>query len=68
FEYLPIWQVDEPGPLRAAIPDTGDWLERFLLAYAPTIRAAVPQDGERDLAHRVARRARAALDAYRTLA
>ncbi|MGP9723583.1 WYL domain-containing protein [Corynebacterium sp. AOP40-9SA-29] len=68
FEYLPIWQVDEPGPLRAAIPDTGDWLERFLLAYAPTIRGAVPKDGERDLAHRVARRASAALEAYRSLA
>ncbi|MEY8565492.1 WYL domain-containing protein [Corynebacterium sp.] len=70
FEYLPIWQVDGPGPLRAAIPDTGDWLERFLLAYAPTIRAVVPQEEEPrcDLAHRVARRASAALDAYRSLA
>lgn len=71
FEYLPIWQVDSPGTLRAAIPDTGDWLERFLLAYAPTIRAVVPQtaeDPQCDLAHRVARRASAALDAYRSLA
>ncbi|MGN0095349.1 MAG: WYL domain-containing protein [Corynebacterium sp.] len=71
FEYLPIWQVDTPGTLRAAIPDTGDWLERFLLAYAPSIRAVVPQsteDVQCDLDHRVARRASAALDAYRSLA
>ncbi|WP_420098532.1 WYL domain-containing protein [Corynebacterium sp.] len=78
FEYLPIWQIDDDtGALRAAIPDTGDWLERFLLAYAPTIRSVVPQSPAADadttgtgcdLSHRVARRARAALDAYRSLA
>lgn len=73
FEYLPIWQVDGPGPLRAAIPDTGDWLERFLLAYAPSIRGVVAPDGLQDtpgcdLGHRVASRARAAVDAYRSLA
>lgn len=78
FEYLPMWQIDEPGPLRAMIPDTGDWLERFLIARAPQIRRVVPPvtdatdgrgtEGDGDLAHRTARRASAALDAYRRLA
>lgn len=68
FEYLPMWQTEtdaESAPLRAQIPDTGDWLERFLLGHAPQIRGVVDND---DLSGRVARRAAAALEAYRTLA
>ncbi|MGO1949576.1 MAG: WYL domain-containing protein [Mycobacteriaceae bacterium] len=77
FEYLPLWQLDDTDgeeSLRALIPDTGAWLERFLLAYAPQIRAAGtsgdadPGGQERDPGHRAADRAAAAVEAYRRLA
>ncbi|HIW91230.1 MAG TPA: WYL domain-containing protein [Candidatus Corynebacterium avicola] len=84
FEYLPMWQVDtesddeaaggdEAGELRASIPDTGEWLERFVLGYSPYISGIAESDGAdpdagRDLAHRVTRRATVALEAYARLA
>lgn len=74
FEYLPMWRIDSPGPLRAMIPDTGEWLERFLIGHAPQIRAVTTSaegnddDTACDLRHRTARRVAAALDAYRSLA
>lgn len=61
LEYLPVWHIDST---RVEIPDTGDWLERFVLAYAPEITAVVPDT----LAERVKQRSAAALAAYRRLA
>jgi proteasome accessory factor C len=61
LEYLPVWHIDGT---RVEIPDTGDWLERFVLAYAPEITAVVPDT----LAGRVGQRSSAALAAYRRLA
>ncbi|MGO2851670.1 MAG: hypothetical protein ACTICF_09535, partial [Corynebacterium variabile] len=59
--YLPVWHIDGT---RVEIPDTGAWLERFVLAYAPEITAVVPDT----LAERVEQRSAAALAAYRRLA
>lgn len=61
LEYLPVWHIDGT---RVEIPDTGAWLERFILAYAPEITAVVPDT----LAGRVGQRSSAALAAYRRLA
>ncbi|MFZ2272358.1 helix-turn-helix transcriptional regulator [Corynebacterium variabile] len=61
LEYLPVWHIDGT---RVEIPDTGAWLERFVLAYAPEITAVVPDT----LAERVEQRSAAALAAYRRLA
>lgn len=61
LEYLPVWHIDGT---RVEIPDTGAWLERFVLAYAPEVTAVAPVP----LAERVAERATAALAAYRRLA
>lgn len=60
LEYLPLWHVEG---CRVEIPDTGTWLERFLLAYAPEIDAVAPSP----VANRTAQRAAAAVDAYRRL-
>ena len=93
FEYLPMWQVEEDSDageagdevaLRVSIPDTGEWLERFVLGYSPYIERIVSTvntvgadsaDGNvenegvgRDLAHRVSLRAAAAVEAYARLA
>ena len=56
-----MWHIDGT---RVEIPDTGAWLERFILAYAPEITAVVPDT----LAGRVGQRSSAALAAYRRLA
>ncbi|WP_312801920.1 WYL domain-containing protein [Corynebacterium variabile] len=61
LEYLPVWHIDGT---RVEIPDTGAWLERFILAHAPEITAVVPDT----LAERVGQRSAAALAAYRRLA
>ncbi|WP_312808953.1 helix-turn-helix transcriptional regulator [Corynebacterium variabile] len=61
LEYLPVWHIDGT---RVEIPDTGAWLERFILAYAPEITAVVPDT----LAGRVGQRSSAALAAYHRLA
>ncbi|WP_297006920.1 WYL domain-containing protein [uncultured Corynebacterium sp.] len=61
LEYLPVWHIDDT---RVEIPDTGDWLERFVLAYAPEIT----QVGSETLTRRVRERSAAALAAYRRLA
>jgi len=61
LEYLPVWHIDGT---RVEIPDTGGWLERFILAHAPEITAVVPDT----LAERVGQRSAAALAAYRRLA
>ncbi len=69
FEYLPMWQVDDGADdprLRAYMPDTGPWLERFLLAYSPYL--AEISDSDEDLARRTASRAAAAVEAYGRLA
>ncbi|CUU67358.1 helix-turn-helix transcriptional regulator [Corynebacterium variabile] len=62
LEYLPVWHVE--GTTRVEIPDTGTWLERFILAYAPEITGVVPDA----LAERVRERSAVALAAYRRLA
>jgi len=61
LEYLPVWHIDGT---RVEIPDTGAWLERFILAHAQEITAVVPDT----LAERVGQRSAAALAAYRRLA
>lgn len=61
LEYLPVWHIDGT---RVEIPDTGAWLERFILAHAPEITEVVPDT----LAERVGQRSAAALAAYRRLA
>lgn len=61
LEYLPVWHIDDT---RVEIPDTGPWLDRFLLAYAPEITAVAPAE----VAERAADKCAAALAAYRRLA
>lgn len=61
LEYLPVWHV---GGTTVEIPDTGQWLDRFLLAYAPEITAVAPAD----IAARAGRKCAAALAAYGRLA
>lgn len=51
----------EPGGTSVTIPDTGAWLERFLIAYA----ANIAELSTPDVARRVARRAEAGLAVYR---
>jgi proteasome accessory factor C len=66
LEYLQIWPTQDSTPEvpTALIPDTGAWLERFLIAYSPGITGVAP--GE--VRDRVARRTSRALAAYRDLA
>lgn len=61
LEYLPVWHIDGT---QVEIPDTGAWLERFLLAYAPDITAVAPAE----VRARADARSVAALAAYRRLA
>ncbi|WP_130839181.1 helix-turn-helix transcriptional regulator [Corynebacterium neomassiliense] len=61
LEYLPVWHIDGT---RVEIPDTGQWLDRFLIAYAPEITAVEPAD----VAERAVNRCESALAAYGRLA
>lgn len=66
LEYLQIWPTENSTPEAptALIPDTGAWLERFLIAYAPGITGVAPDE----VRERASRRASRALAAYRDLA
>lgn len=66
LEYLQIWPTEDgtPEAPTALIPDTGAWLDRFLIAYASGITAVAPDE----VRERVADRTSRALAAYRHLA
>ncbi|MEL4152683.1 WYL domain-containing protein [Corynebacterium bovis] len=60
YEYFPVWHVDGEDDGVVTIADTGEWLDRFLVAYSPEIVDVAPPD----VAERVRERARRALDVY----
>mgnify|MGYP001941397770 CR=1 FL=1 len=66
LEYFPMWVVDDVDPVAkdgvvVAMPDTGAWLERFLVANA----AGISQIEPTEVAERTRRRAIAGISAYR---
>ncbi|RRO86040.1 hypothetical protein CXF30_08300, partial [Corynebacterium bovis] len=60
YEYFPVWHVDGEDDGVVTIADTGEWLDRFLVAYSPEIVDVAPPD----VAERVRERARRALGVY----
>lgn len=47
LEYQQMWVIDDDieaneGDILVAMPDTGDWIERFLIAYSPSVRCVQP--------------------------
>lgn len=60
LEYFPMWVVEDEDRLVVDVPDTGDWLLRFLLGFSPGIRKVEPLP----LAENLKALARRGLDAY----
>ena len=65
LEYQQMWVIDDDieandGDILVTMPDTGDWIERFIIAYTPSVRCSQPLE----LAARVRHRARRGLSNY----
>ena len=65
LEYQQMWVIDDDveangGEILVMMPDTGAWIERFLIAYTPSVRCMQPLE----LVARVRSRARRGLANY----
>lgn len=65
LEYQQMWVIDDDmdahgGDIIVTMPDTGDWIERFIIAYTPSVRCVQPLE----LTARVRNRARRGLTNY----